>query len=180
MHPALTENNVAVITGAADGIGLAAAQKYASLGMRVCMADIDTEKLHEAASGCLIEGEYERVAATAITVDNPTAGLRGRLVPFAPENNYTLRHVSLRNQAALMAQQHLDRPELQPPHRVRGRGSHPVPCTMWTSCSIASGGEAHTAHASSYLHADGALMAPVHVWGHTCILTRSWTTFMHV
>ncbi len=51
MHPALIKNNVAVITGAADGIGLAAAKKYAALGMRVCMADIDADKLAEAAAG---------------------------------------------------------------------------------------------------------------------------------
>ena len=51
MHPALIKNNVAVITGAADGIGLAAAKKYAALGMRVCMADIDADKLAEATAG---------------------------------------------------------------------------------------------------------------------------------
>ncbi len=50
MHPALTENNVAVITGAADGIGLAAAKHYAQLGMRVCMADINGEALEAAAA----------------------------------------------------------------------------------------------------------------------------------
>ena len=49
-HPAFTKNNVAVITGAADGIGLAAARKYAAIGMRVCMADINAEKLASAAA----------------------------------------------------------------------------------------------------------------------------------
>ena len=49
-HPAFGANNVAVITGAADGIGLAAAQIYADMGMRICIADIDSEKLSEAAS----------------------------------------------------------------------------------------------------------------------------------
>ncbi|MCX2980339.1 SDR family NAD(P)-dependent oxidoreductase [Halieaceae bacterium IMCC14734] len=47
-HPAFAENNVAVITGAADGIGLAAAKKYAGMGMRVCMADINLAKLEAA------------------------------------------------------------------------------------------------------------------------------------
>lgn len=50
-HPAFAAGNVAVITGAADGIGLAAARKYQALGMRVCMADIDANKLREAAAG---------------------------------------------------------------------------------------------------------------------------------
>lgn len=50
LHPAFADRNVAVITGAADGIGLAAAKKYASMGMRVCMADINAEKLAAAAA----------------------------------------------------------------------------------------------------------------------------------
>lgn len=50
-HPAIATDHVAVITGAADGIGLAAARKFASLGMRVCMTDIDGEKLGKAAAG---------------------------------------------------------------------------------------------------------------------------------
>jgi NAD(P)-dependent dehydrogenase (short-subunit alcohol dehydrogenase family) len=48
-HPALLVDNVAVVTGAADGIGLAAAKLFLSLGMRVCIADIDTEKLSRVA-----------------------------------------------------------------------------------------------------------------------------------
>ena len=47
-HPALTSGNVAVITGGADGIGLAAAQLYKSLGMDVCLADVDPGKLEAA------------------------------------------------------------------------------------------------------------------------------------
>ena len=34
-HPALTEGRVAVITGAASGIGLAAAKRFAEMGLRV-------------------------------------------------------------------------------------------------------------------------------------------------
>jgi NAD(P)-dependent dehydrogenase (short-subunit alcohol dehydrogenase family) len=48
-HPALQADNVAVITGGADGIGLSAARYYQSLGMRVCIADQDEAKLREAA-----------------------------------------------------------------------------------------------------------------------------------
>ncbi len=48
-HPALAPGNVAVITGAADGIGLAAARELAARGLRICMADIDADKLTAAA-----------------------------------------------------------------------------------------------------------------------------------
>ncbi|HWT96369.1 MAG TPA: SDR family NAD(P)-dependent oxidoreductase [Terriglobales bacterium] len=48
-HPALTPGAVAVITGGASGIGLAAAKSFASLGLRVCVADLGTDRLAAAA-----------------------------------------------------------------------------------------------------------------------------------
>jgi hypothetical protein len=47
-HPALSPNNVAVITGGASGIGLAAAMRFAALGMKVCVADLGADRLKEA------------------------------------------------------------------------------------------------------------------------------------
>jgi NAD(P)-dependent dehydrogenase (short-subunit alcohol dehydrogenase family) len=47
-HPAFTANNVAVITGGASGIGLAAAMRFAGLGMKICIADIGGDRLKEA------------------------------------------------------------------------------------------------------------------------------------
>lgn len=44
-HPALQPGNVAVVTGAASGIGLAAAQRFTAMGLRVCLADRDETKL---------------------------------------------------------------------------------------------------------------------------------------
>ena len=38
-HPALVAGGVAIITGAAGGIGLAAAERFADLGMKVALAD---------------------------------------------------------------------------------------------------------------------------------------------
>jgi NAD(P)-dependent dehydrogenase (short-subunit alcohol dehydrogenase family) len=49
-HPALAANRVAVVTGAASGIGLAASAKFAALGMKVCMADANGEVLEAAAA----------------------------------------------------------------------------------------------------------------------------------
>jgi NAD(P)-dependent dehydrogenase (short-subunit alcohol dehydrogenase family) len=49
-HPALSPDNVAVVTGGASGIGLAAAMAFAGLGMRVCIADIGEGRLFEAAA----------------------------------------------------------------------------------------------------------------------------------
>ncbi len=48
VHPAIAPDHVAVVTGAASGIGLAAAQRFAEAGLRVCLADRDAEKLRDA------------------------------------------------------------------------------------------------------------------------------------
>jgi NAD(P)-dependent dehydrogenase (short-subunit alcohol dehydrogenase family) len=50
LHPALTEGRVAVITGAASGIGLAAAKQFATMGMRLCLADLHRDALADAAA----------------------------------------------------------------------------------------------------------------------------------
>ena len=46
----MSPGNVAVITGGASGIGLAAATHFAGLGMKVCIADIGADRLAEAAA----------------------------------------------------------------------------------------------------------------------------------
>ncbi len=49
-HPALQPGRTAVITGAASGIGLAAARRFVGLGMNVVMADRGAEALRQAAA----------------------------------------------------------------------------------------------------------------------------------
>ncbi|VIO68390.1 SDR family NAD(P)-dependent oxidoreductase [Bradyrhizobium ivorense] len=49
-HPAMSPNHVAVITGGASGIGLAAAMRFATAGMKVCIADLGDDRLKQAAA----------------------------------------------------------------------------------------------------------------------------------
>jgi NAD(P)-dependent dehydrogenase (short-subunit alcohol dehydrogenase family) len=49
-HPALSAGSVAVITGGASGIGLAAAIEFAKLGLRICIVDIGDDRLSDAAA----------------------------------------------------------------------------------------------------------------------------------
>ena len=49
-HPAFAEGNCAVVTGAASGIGLAAARRMASLGLKVVLADWAADRLEAAAT----------------------------------------------------------------------------------------------------------------------------------
>src|SRR4051812_37415671 len=48
-HAALSPSKVAVVTGGASGIGLAAAKHFARMGLRLCIADRDGERLEAAA-----------------------------------------------------------------------------------------------------------------------------------
>ncbi|MDP6624112.1 MAG: SDR family NAD(P)-dependent oxidoreductase [Alphaproteobacteria bacterium] len=48
--PVLKAGRVAVVTGAANGIGRAACRRFAELGMKVCLADVVEDDLAEAAA----------------------------------------------------------------------------------------------------------------------------------
>ena len=50
------QDRVALVTGAARGIGLAAARKLAGEGARVLISDIDAAELKSAAQGLMAEG----------------------------------------------------------------------------------------------------------------------------
>ncbi|WP_181701094.1 SDR family NAD(P)-dependent oxidoreductase [Chthonobacter albigriseus] len=73
-HPAFTRDGVAVITGGASGIGRAAAERFAGLGLKVALADINEVLLEEArAAVAAAAGSADRVTAVVTDVSNRAA-----------------------------------------------------------------------------------------------------------
>ena len=68
-HPAISPSNVAVVTGGASGIGLAAAMRFARLGMKVCIADLGADRLGEAEAKLSSEAPGGKADIMAMAVD---------------------------------------------------------------------------------------------------------------
>jgi NAD(P)-dependent dehydrogenase (short-subunit alcohol dehydrogenase family) len=60
------KDRVAVVTGAASGIGLALAERFAAEGMKIVMADIEAEALESARKG--LAGKAAAILATRVDV----------------------------------------------------------------------------------------------------------------
>ena len=69
LHPALAAGRVAVITGAANGIGLATARRFAAMGLRVCLADWSAEALERAAAEVAAVAPGGHAAVLAVPTD---------------------------------------------------------------------------------------------------------------
>jgi len=68
-HPALAAGRVAVVTGAASGIGLAAARRLAAMGLKLCLADLPGDKLEQAASEVAAASPAHRGGVLTVPTD---------------------------------------------------------------------------------------------------------------
>lgn len=68
-HPAFTSDSVAVVTGGGSGIGLAAATKFAGMGMRVVLVDRAEDRLPAAAEALENAGAPEVMTSGADVSD---------------------------------------------------------------------------------------------------------------
>jgi NAD(P)-dependent dehydrogenase (short-subunit alcohol dehydrogenase family) len=68
-HPALAAGRVAVITGAASGIGLAASRRFASMGLKVCLADRPGNALEQAAAEVAVAAPQGQASVLAVPTD---------------------------------------------------------------------------------------------------------------
>jgi len=69
IHPALAAGRVAVVTGAASGIGRAAARRFAAMGLKVCLADLSADALADAAAEVAAAAPGGRQAVLAVPTD---------------------------------------------------------------------------------------------------------------
>ena len=68
-HSAIAPGRVAVITGGASGIGLAAACKFASMGLRIVLADLKGEALDKASDGVAMLARNGKADVRAVATD---------------------------------------------------------------------------------------------------------------
>jgi NAD(P)-dependent dehydrogenase (short-subunit alcohol dehydrogenase family) len=80
MSPVVVPGRVAVVTGAASGIGLGLAERFAAEGMRVVMADVEGPVLAEAAARLTASGADVLPVVTDVSFAAEVDALRDRAV----------------------------------------------------------------------------------------------------
>jgi NAD(P)-dependent dehydrogenase (short-subunit alcohol dehydrogenase family) len=75
-HPAIVPGRVAVVTGGANGIGLAVAQRLGVAGMRLLLADIDEGALADAADDLRARGIEVQTLPTDVSDGSQVAALK--------------------------------------------------------------------------------------------------------
>jgi len=82
LHPSIVRNRVAIITGAASGIGLAAAHRLGEAGMRLVLADIAAGPLEEAIAVLRAKGVEAKTVPTDVSDRDALAALRSEAEAF--------------------------------------------------------------------------------------------------
>lgn len=95
-HPALFPSRVAVVTGAASGIGLAAAKRFSALGLKVVLADIGGDRLEAAADAVAGAAAGGKADVLAVATDVSRRDEVERLRDAALES-YGAVHVLMNN-----------------------------------------------------------------------------------
>ena len=91
---ALSPSHVAVVTGAASGIGLAAARRFAAMGLKVVLADLDGERLRAAAEAVAAVSSADDVLAVPTDVGRWD---EVRVLEAAARNAFGRVHVLMNN-----------------------------------------------------------------------------------
>ena len=81
-HPAIVSGRVAIITGAASGIGLAAARRLGEAGMRMVLVDIDADSLERALTNLTSAGISARAVKADVSERNDMARVKAEADAF--------------------------------------------------------------------------------------------------
>jgi len=81
-HPAIVPGRVAVITGAASGIGFATARRLGQIGMRIVLVDIDADSLERAVADLTSSGITARAVKADVSRRDDVARVKAQADAF--------------------------------------------------------------------------------------------------